>query len=74
MVLKAEEKSTKRIRINEPVFFKMCKRVSVASSVLLLCLYANRYGSKWVFVCFMGWWKMIRSKHFITIDVRAIGQ
>ena len=29
---------------------------------------ANWYGSKWNFMCFMGWWRMIRSKHFITIQ------
>ena len=46
---------------------------SVAHSVLLLCLYANWYGSKWGFVRFTkSWRRMIHSKHFITIDVKAI--
>ena len=44
MVLKAEEKLIKRIRTNEPVFFKMnicLVQKSVVFLVLLLCLYAN---------------------------------
>ena len=63
VVLKAEEKLIKRIRTNKPVFsrwvyiYALCKRVSVAFLVLLLCLWANWYGSTWGFVCFMSWWK-----------------
>ena len=39
MVLKAEERSMKRIRTNEPGFsYPLCKKVSVATSVLLLFL------------------------------------
>ena len=54
MVLKVEEKLMKRIWTNEPVFsrwvYALCTIVSVGSSVLLLCLYTNWYGSKWGFV------------------------
>ena len=51
-----------------------CAKECVAPSAFLLCLYTNWYGSKWGFVCFMSWWRMIRSKHFNTIDVRTIGR
>jgi len=84
MDLKAGQKSLKKNRWRgfgqmNPFFqgeynYAVCKRVSVASSVLLLCLDANWYGSKWGFVCMMNWWRMLRSKHSVTINVKAIGR
>ena len=70
MVLKAEEKFDEENtdRITCCFFFQdeymRCAKECVASSAFLLCLYANWYGSKWGFVCFMSWWRMIHSKHF----------
>ena len=78
IVLKAEEKSMKRILTKEPGAFKwvyaLCKSVSVASSVDLFALYANYSGSSacLVWVCMV--LSTNRSKHFITIGVKATGQ
>ena len=78
MVLTAEKKVDEENSDKWTCFFKMniCIVHCVASSVLLLPtkLYANWYGSKWGFVCFMSWWRMIRLKYFITIDVSAFGR